>query len=150
MVKFLPKQNLQKKLDDCVEKILKLPDNLSVLARDFIQIRLTLNKGKAVVTATRAPKTSDLHLYGRYLRDELDSFSDGSNLRHKVSLIYSHDLIVCTIEFLHSVKAFDVSVEGTRDTDSPNLHSSAKKFSIVSANGYMFREVSVFLRNHVF
>jgi hypothetical protein len=104
---------LQDKLDDAIEAILKIPKNLSIMARDFAQVRLKLNKGKVFVSATAQPQEHDLLWYGLCLRDELDSFTEGSGLRHKVNLTYSKNLIVCSVEFVRSdtITSLDVIVE---------------------------------------
>jgi len=72
-----------------------------------------LNKGKVFVSATAQPQEYELIRYGLCLRDELDSFTEGSGLRHKVSLTYSKNLIVCSVEFVRSdaITALDVIVE---------------------------------------
>lgn len=105
---------LQSRLDDEVMTILRVPRSLSILARDFTQVRLKLNKGKAVVSATEPPDKSHLYDYGLCLRDELDAFTEGSGTYHKISLVYSKDLIVCSLEFVRSVAPVDVSVEAAR------------------------------------
>ena len=104
---------LQNRLDDSIETILEIPKSLSIIARDFAQVRIKLNKGKAVVSATEQPQEIDLLRYGLCLRDELDAFTEGSGLRHKVGLTYSKQLIVCSVEFVHSATStsIDVTVE---------------------------------------
>jgi len=113
---MVPESSLQDRLDDSIETILELPENISVMARDFAQVRLKLNKGKAVVSATEHPQESDLLKYGLCLRNELDAFTKGSGLRHKVGLTYSKQLIVCSAEFVRSATStsIDVTVERTQ------------------------------------
>jgi methylase of polypeptide subunit release factors len=110
---IVSESSLQDRLDDSIETILELPENISVMARDFAQVRLKLNKGKAVVSATEHPQESDLLKYGLCLRNELDAFTEGSGLRHKVSLTDSKQLIVCSVEFVCSdaSTSLDVTVE---------------------------------------
>jgi len=105
--------SLQDRLDEEIQQILNIPKNLSILASDFIKTRLKLNKGKAVVSATAQPQELDLLRYGSCLRDELDVFTEGSGLRHKVTLTYSKQLVVCSVEFVRSESptSIDVSVE---------------------------------------
>lgn len=106
-------RSLQDRLDDSIESIFKIPKSLGIIARDFTQVRIKLNKGKAVVSATECPQESDLLKYSLCLRDELDVFTEGSGLRHKVGLTYSKQLILCSVEFVRSVvpTSIDVSVE---------------------------------------
>ncbi|NEP59357.1 MAG: N-6 DNA methylase [Symploca sp. SIO2G7] len=120
---------LQERLDDSVENILELPKSIGFMARDFTQVRLNLNKGKAVVFATEKPQDSDLLEYGFCLRDELDAFTEGSGLRHKVELIYSKQLIVCSVEFIPSDApiAIDVTVEKAQEDLSLLLNGIQEK-----------------------
>ena len=108
---------LQNQLDEEIQRILHVSKNLSILASDFSKIRLKLNKGKAVVPATEQPQASDLLKYGSCLRDELDTFTEGSGLRHKVGLTYSKQLILCSIEFvrLDTSNSIDVTVEQAQE-----------------------------------
>jgi type I restriction-modification system DNA methylase subunit len=102
---------LQQLLDDVVEEILSVPRNIGIIAREFVSIRLQLNQGKSIVPATAAPNKDQLESYGLCLRDELDDFTEGSRLRHKVVLVYSKQQIVCSIEFVPSDQSIDLSVE---------------------------------------
>jgi len=108
---------LQSRLDEEIQWILNIPKNLGILASDFSKIRLRLNKGKAVVSATAQPQANDLLNYGSCLRDELDAFTEGSVLRHKVGLTYSKQLIMCSVEFVRSdaSTSIDVTVEKARE-----------------------------------
>jgi hypothetical protein len=120
---------LQNRLDDSIETILEIPKSLSLIARDFAQVRLKLNKGKAVVSATEQPQEIDLLRYGLCLRDELDAFTEGSGLRHKVGLTYSKQSIVCSVEFVRSATStsIDVTVERTQGDLSLFLNSIQEK-----------------------
>jgi hypothetical protein len=105
--------SLQQLLDESIEEILSIPKNIGIIAREFISIRLQFNKGKSIVSAIASPSSEHLQKYGLYLRDELDSFTEGSGVRHKIRLIYSEKLVMCSIEFLRSdtSTAIDVVVE---------------------------------------
>ena len=114
----LPTSSLQEMLDNSIENILNLPDDLNILARDFTQIKLSLNKGKAVAIATEHPRENDLLSYGLCLRDELDDFIEDSGLKHKVLLTYSKSLIVCSIEFIACNHRIDVVIEKAQENSS--------------------------------
>ncbi|KAF0249434.1 MAG: type I restriction-modification system methyltransferase subunit, partial [bacterium] len=102
---------LQSMLDDKIERILKLPKSLSILASDFINIKLTLNTGNRVLTpATKEPSKVDLQSYGECLRTELDDFIGDGKTHHKVSIIYSKSLVICTVEILYSETVMDISI----------------------------------------
>lgn len=106
-----PDTSLQLLLDDAVEDILLISRNIGIVAREFVSIKLQLNKGKSVVPATASPSLEHLHNYGLCLRDELDVFTEGTGLRHRIALTYSKNLIVCSVEFARSDNPIDVNVE---------------------------------------
>jgi type I restriction-modification system DNA methylase subunit len=144
---------LQNRLDDSIESILKIPKNLSIIARDFAQVRLKLNKGKAVVSATEHPQESDLFDYGLCLRNELDAFTEGSGLRHKVGLTYSKQLIVCSVEFirLDASTSIDVSVEKAQGDLSLFLsHVQEKAKQPFSQWVYVQRSLRIFEDSKVY
>jgi len=101
---------LQQILDDSVQNLLSIPENIGVIAREFVSIRLQLNQGKSIVPATAPPSEEFLQNYGLHLRDKLDAFTEGSRLRHRVGLTYSKQLIVCSVEFVPSVTSTEVEV----------------------------------------
>jgi N-6 DNA Methylase len=105
--------SLQQLLDDAIEELLSIPKNTGIITREFISVRLQLNQGKSVVPATASPSEEYLQQYGLNLRDELDAFTEGSGLWHKVELTYAKQLIVCSVEFVRSdvSNAIDVTVE---------------------------------------
>ena len=106
--------SLQEQIDEEIQQILRIPKNLSILAKDFMNFRLQLNKGKAVIPATEPPEVNHLYDYGLCLRDELDAFTEGSGMHHKIFLVYSRDLIVCSLEFVGSDDSLDICVEAAR------------------------------------
>ncbi len=105
------RSELQMILDKKIESILMLPKSLSILANDFINIKLTLNTGnRAVTPATKMPSEMDLLVYGECLRAELDDFIGDKETHHKIFIWYSKHLIICTVEILYSKMAMDISI----------------------------------------
>ncbi|QYX30236.1 HsdM family class I SAM-dependent methyltransferase [Sphaerospermopsis torques-reginae] len=104
-------QELQERLDIELENIIKIPRNISILARDFWRVKFKLNKGKAVNSATVIPTEEALLNYGQCLANELDDFADGSSVHHKVSIVYSEKMIICTVEIIKSNSLINVTVE---------------------------------------
>jgi N-6 DNA Methylase len=101
---------IQQLLDDTVEELLSIPKDTGVVTREFISIRLQLDNGKSIVPATESPNEEYLQKYGLHLRDELDTFTEGSGLRHKVELTHSKQLIVCSVEFVRSATSTSIDV----------------------------------------
>jgi methylase of polypeptide subunit release factors len=104
-------KNVQDELDNMLESSLDIPKNIGVLAKEFMRIRLSLNEGKSQGVAVNFPSLEVLFDYGSTLRDELDIFTEGSGLRHKIILSRSKTLVICSVEFIHSDDPIDVSVE---------------------------------------
>ena len=102
--------SLQQQLDDEVENLLMIPKNIGIIAREFVSTKLQLNQGKSVVSATAPPTEEHLQNYGLHLRNELDAFTEGSGLRHKVELTYSKQLIICSVEFVRSDDSMSIDV----------------------------------------
>jgi type I restriction-modification system DNA methylase subunit len=92
------KKHFQEMLDAKVESILGVPESLRILAKDFLLIRLSLNKGKVTGNALTHPSEKDLRLYGNLLKKELDEFVGNKAIKHNVSFICSPELVVCTVE----------------------------------------------------
>lgn len=103
---------LQESLDAKVERLFNVPKNISVLAKDLLQIKLGLNKGKSRGHAVEHPDVNALRDYGGTLKKELDDFTQ-ADIQHKISISYSSDLIVCTIELVTDEIQSGVSVEKT-------------------------------------
>jgi hypothetical protein len=147
----LPTSSLQEMIDNSIENILNLPDDLNILARDFTQIKLSLNKGKAVAIATEHPQENDLLSYGLCLRDELDDFIEDSGLKHKVLLTYSKNLIVCSIEFISSDNRIDVIIEKDQENSSLLLtYIQEQMKQHFSQWVYVQRSLRIFERSRVY
>ncbi|MEY3334956.1 MAG: hypothetical protein RLZZ176_3261, partial [Cyanobacteriota bacterium] len=112
---------LQEKLDEELENIIKIPKNISILARDFWRVKFKLNKGKAVSLATVIPTEEALLNYGQCLANELDDFADSSHIHHKVSIVHSDKMIVCTVEMIKSNSSINVTVERANKESSSFL-----------------------------
>jgi type I restriction-modification system DNA methylase subunit len=145
------KSSLQDRLDYSIESILKLPEDLTMMARDFTQIRIKLNKGKAVISATEQPQEGDLLTYGLCLRDELDDFTEGSGLRHKVILTYSRNMIICSIEFVFSDNTIGINIEkAQRESSSLLAHIQNQVKQRFSQWVYVQRDLRIFEESRVY
>jgi methylase of polypeptide subunit release factors len=137
--------SLKQILDDAVDNILSIPKSIRIITREFISIRLQLNQGKSVVPATAYPTEEDLNKYALYLRDELDNFTEGSGLRHKILLTHAKDLIVCSVEFIRSTESIDVNIEKAHGNSSILLAAiQAKTKQQFSQWVYVQRSLRIF------
>ncbi|MBE9070219.1 hypothetical protein IQ260_26615, partial [Leptolyngbya cf. ectocarpi LEGE 11479] len=115
---LLNNEDVQEELDDMVEKILNIPKNVGILAKDFMSVRLSLNEGKSHGIAVDLPSLETLFDYGSTLRDELDMFTGGNGLRHEIVLSRSKELVICSVEFIQSDDPIDVSIEEAQTESS--------------------------------
>jgi hypothetical protein len=122
------KNNLQEILDSEVNHILKIPDTLRIICKEFIEIRLTLNHGKTKTIATEPPSIQeDLPSYAQRLRYELDNFVQGSDIRHAISITTSENLIVCTVELYESDTEIPVKIKKADAQDAQFLREIQQK-----------------------
>lgn len=114
------REDLQWIVDREVSELLRLPQGLTTLARDFVAVRLSLNKGKTSDVGTHAPSAAQLGDYGEVLRNELDTFTRG-RVRHKISLTQSgsDQYICCAVELRGPGEPASVTVGPTsRDLEA--------------------------------
>lgn len=90
----------QRKLDEEVASILKIPANVMLLAREFNEFRLPLVKGKAPSNVTGPPDENQLKTYARRLMTELDGFLQRKSRRHRITVLSAPAGIVATIEIV--------------------------------------------------
>jgi hypothetical protein len=143
--------SLQEILDDTVEELLSIPKNIGIITREFISVRLQLNKGKSIVPATTSPTEENLHKYALHLRNELDTFTEGSGLRHRVILTQSKSLIICSVEFVQSDYAIDIHIEKAQGKSSSLLaYIQEKTKQRFSQWVYVQRSLRIFEDSRVF
>ena len=141
---------LQQLLDDAVETLLSIPKNIGVIAREFISVRLQLNQGKSITPATASPNEEQLIKYGLHLRNELDDFTEGSGLRHKILLTYSKDLIICSVEFVRSEFSIDICVEKSHRISSMFTYIQEKAKQRFSQWVYVQRSLRIYDDSRVY
>lgn len=125
--------SLQASLDAKVESLFKVPRSISTLAKDLLQLRLTLNKGKTTGRAVESPSEGDLRVYAQYLKSELDEYTASHNVHHKVSLNYSPDFIACTVsptrEKSSAVIEIEKADESTAESHKELANTLKEQFS---------------------
>ncbi len=119
---------LQNTLDTEVADILSLPITISKQASDFVNIRLSINKGKISGIGSEYPHLNDLIDYGQELRDQLDDFTK-SRVRHKVTLLSSsnQEMIVCEVEATNAKQQLEVSFANTNGQMKASLSQLKQK-----------------------
>jgi hypothetical protein len=108
----IPSSELQIFIDDAVGKILEIPAELQVMARDFMSVRYLLNKGKAPRGAVGPVAPEMLSQYGRRLKTELDEFAQCS---HEIEFFTRTSYVCCRIGLTESSNG-GVSVQASDAT----------------------------------
>jgi hypothetical protein len=85
----------QEEIDVAVIKALKLPREISVIVREFMQYRMSLKNGKVETSATKKTNPTTLRAYSEVLKRALTSFA---GVQHSVSISYSGDFCAVNIK----------------------------------------------------
>lgn len=96
-------------LDEQIICILNVPESITTLVTEFLELRLKLVGGgtrEAVHKAQQRPDQEALQAYAQQLTSDLDGFLDSGKTYHRVVVERSRDLICCTVEFVRSDHAF--------------------------------------------
>jgi len=109
--------DMQAAIDDAVERVLDVPEEISVVAREFMQVRYQLNQGKVPGSVVRPPKPAELERYAARLLKELDEFSGE---RHVARINQARELTLCTVRLGNASddRMLVVEEEGDEITDS--------------------------------
>jgi len=120
-------------LDEQITRILQVPESITTLVTEFLQLRSKLVGGgtrEAVQKAQQRPDQEALQAYAQQLTNDLDGFLDSGKTHHHVTIERSPDLICCTVEFVGSDHAF-----------TPVVKEAS------SRNGYTFTRLQQELKN---
>jgi hypothetical protein len=97
-------------LDRQIIDVLRVPENIVVLVKEFFQLRIGLVSGgtrNAVQRVQQRPDQQALAAYAHQLAKSLDAFLDSSSIHHRVTIEQSPDLICCTVAVLKSAYTFE-------------------------------------------
>jgi len=109
-------KNAQTYLDEQIIRILHVPESITTLVTEFLELRLKLVGGgtrEALQKAQQRPNQKALQEYAQQLTSDLDGFLDSGKTHHRVVVERSRDLICCTVEFVRSDHAFTPVVKET-------------------------------------
>jgi hypothetical protein len=140
----------QRRLDEGVAGILKIPSQVVLLAREFSKFRLPLVKGKVPRAVTLAPDLNQLRDYARRLASELDAFIERRARRHRVSILKAQAGIVATVELLPRGQTGGTAVRDATGDEQQSvldiLHAAQQK---LAQWVYVCRSVRVFASNRI-
>jgi hypothetical protein len=97
----------QRMIDAAVERVLRIPDATSALAREFWEVRFQFNKGKSGGRAALPPTVEQLHRYAERLRSELDTYAKH---HHRVMLTREESVIGCTVEITRALEPIVITI----------------------------------------
>ena len=110
-------------LDEQIIHILQVPESITTLVTDFLQLRSKLVGGgtrEAVQKIQQLPSHEALQAYAQQLTNDLNGFLNSDKTHHRITIERSPDLICCTVEFVQSDHAFTPVV---KDLPSQNGHT---------------------------
>lgn len=107
------RKDLQKRIDDTVYEILKIPRDIRQVIDDFFNFRLPLDTPSQRHLAIKEPTPEELENYARELRDKLDDFLMGESFV-RVTIIYSGDLIESIIEVVAKGGPFPIDADSVK------------------------------------
>lgn len=144
------RRDWQRRLDQEVAAILRIPAQVMLLAREFSEFRLPLVKGQAPRGLTCRPDRDQLETYARRLTNELDAFLARKNRRHRVSVLSAPAGVVASIELI----AGGQTAKPTARIAGPNeqkdvdaiLHAAEQQFAQWV---YVRRSVRIFAGNKI-
>ena len=88
---------LQVEIDVKINELFKIPKDISLLANEFTQFRLLLDKPPMREEVLRKPAEEELLSYAQQLQTELDTFAMDRAF-HQVEITHSDKLIQCVVE----------------------------------------------------
>jgi hypothetical protein len=145
---FEGRNSWQRRLDDGVATIMKIPPQIMFIAREFSEFRLPLVKGKAPHGVTRPPDQRQLETYAKRLVAELDGFLESQNRRHHVAVLSAPAGIITTINLVNG-QAAKPTVKTAQDEQNDVqdiLRAAEQQFSQWV---YVRRSVRVFAGNKI-
>jgi hypothetical protein len=130
-------------ISNVIFRMFGVPKDLRTILREFIDIKLLLDKTSAVENVTSQVSRRMLHGYGCQLRDELDAFAL-TGIRHKVSIWESKYLVECKIELIKKDgSVLPVEINNVQEPDLSHVVSK-KMQKEFSQWVYVTRSIRVF------
>jgi hypothetical protein len=100
-----------------VASVLRIPAALTLVVREFFEVRYRLNKSMCPADLRLEPKVAHLEIYARRLRDSLDDFL-GERGRHRLRVLHGRDGIAVSVTLTqHSVQAHAIEIRQADGSD---------------------------------
>ncbi|MGZ5442305.1 MAG: HsdM family class I SAM-dependent methyltransferase [Thermoanaerobaculia bacterium] len=122
----------QKEIDDVVLSVLAVPEQIALLARNFLQFRFPLLQGRTPTYLTAAPDEVQLRIYAARLKAELDGFMERKSRRHRVSVLRSRMGTVVSVDLQDDANTATVAVSAATAAVESNveaiLHAARRQY----------------------
>lgn len=100
-----------------VARVLRIPASLTLVVREFFEVRYRLNKSRSPADLRSEAKAEQLESYARRLRDTLDEFLDGQG-RHRLRVLHgSAGAAVSVTISRHNAHPYDIDVRRATGAD---------------------------------
>ena len=131
--------DLQDEIDEKVGIILEIPESLSMVAREFMQVRYQLSKGKSGDSASKPPTSDQLKAYGAQLRFQIDDFA---RRHHRISIQAGQEAIIATVEVTSEPDTLPIIVSRKQNSVAREVLQAVKEQH--SQWAYVQRSVRIF------
>ena len=122
-----------------MDAVLKIPESLSMVAREFMQVRYQLSKGKLGETASEPPTADQLKEYGEQLRSQIDDFA---RRHHRITIQAEQEAVIATVEVTSEPHTLQIVVSHKPNSVAKEiLHAVEERHSQWA---YVQRSVRVF------
>jgi hypothetical protein len=113
---------LQAEIDGKINELFKIPTDITLLANEFTQLRLLLDKPSVREEVLRKPTEEELQSYAQQLQTELDAFAMDRAF-HKIEITHSNELIQCVVEITKesTPEVSESNVRGVEDLRTVQL-----------------------------
>ena len=123
----LEESAMQNAIDDVIGASLSISENIQILVRDFVQVRLQFTQGKTAPPVMRRPTRAELKEYARALKARLDDFAGAA---HQIAIETACDgsWILCAIGPAMDAASDSIVVSEVQESERYNaLHKHLKQ-----------------------
>jgi len=131
--------NLHNEVDREVNAVLNIPESLSMLAREFMQVRYQLSKEKLGDTAIKPPTGDQLKEYGEQLRSQIDDFT---RRHHRITIQTGLEALIATVEVTSEPHTLQVMISDKPSSVARDILHTVKEQH--SQWAYVQRSVQIF------
>jgi hypothetical protein len=127
-------------VDNYVEQLLRIHPAISIVARDFIEVKLLLNNEKLETIATSRPTKKQFTLYAKWLINSLEEFT---GKKHSITIHSSPFITSCSVSLRKNGSDIGISYGDHNELDKARiiLHGSESQW------WYSYRSLRLFSKD---